>query len=134
MWTASDALTMTSVTQTFGPYITTALAWTALEKNFTSPSFRSVPGGFLNNQGADESKRRQSEQERLLHRRKGLSGTEFAGIGIQFALTIVGFAFLGIWLDRRLGTSPWLVIVMVFGGAALGFWSMVRRASAKAGK
>jgi F0F1-type ATP synthase assembly protein I len=70
----------------------------------------------------------------LLHRRKGLSGTEFAGVGIQFALTIVVFAFAGIWLDRRLGTSPWFVLVMVFGGAALGFWSMVRRAGARAPK
>jgi F0F1-type ATP synthase assembly protein I len=84
--------------------------------------------------GADETKRQHAEHDRLLHRRKGLSGTEFAGIGIQFALTIVVFAFLGIWLDRRLGTSPWLVIVMVFGGAALGFWSMVRRAGPKAGR
>lgn len=63
----------------------------------------------------------------MLHRRKGISGTEFAGVGIQFALTIVLFAFAGIWLDRRLGSSPWFVITMVFGGAALGFWSMVRR-------
>ena len=31
-------------------------------------------------------------------------------------------------LDKRLGTSPWLVLVMVLGGAALGFWSLVRRA------
>jgi F0F1-type ATP synthase assembly protein I len=63
-----------------------------------------------------------------------LSGTEFAGIGIQFALTIVLSAFLGIWLDRRLGTSPWFVIASVFAGAALGFWSMLRRAAAKTGK
>lgn len=57
-----------------------------------------------------------------------MSGTEFAGVGIQFGITIVLFAFAGIWLDKRLGTSPWLVLVMVLGGAALGFWSMVRRA------
>jgi F0F1-type ATP synthase assembly protein I len=68
-----------------------------------------------------------AEQDRLLHRRKGMSGSEFAGVGIQFAITIVLFAFAGIWLDRRLGSSPWFVIIMVFGGAALGFWSMVRR-------
>ena len=67
------------------------------------------------------------EYDRLLHKRKGLSGSEFAGIGIQFAATIVVFAFAGIWLDRRLGTSPWLVLLFVLGGSALGFWSMVRR-------
>jgi F0F1-type ATP synthase assembly protein I len=56
-----------------------------------------------------------------------MSGSEFAGVGMQFAITIVLFAFGGIWLDKRLGTSPWLVILMVFAGAGLGFWSMYRR-------
>jgi F0F1-type ATP synthase assembly protein I len=70
---------------------------------------------------------RKAEYDRLLHRRKGMSGSEFAGVGIQFAVTIVVFAFLGIWLDRWLGTSPLFVLLMVFGGAGLGFWSMVRR-------
>jgi hypothetical protein len=64
--------------------------------------------------------------DKLLFRRKGLSGNEFAGAGLQFGTTIVVFALGGIWLDRRLGTSPWLMILAVFGGAALGFWSMYR--------
>ncbi len=65
--------------------------------------------------------------DRLLHKRKGISGTEFAGIGIQFGITVVVFAFAGVWLDKRLETSPWLVLIMVFAGAGLGFWSMVRK-------
>jgi F0F1-type ATP synthase assembly protein I len=73
----------------------------------------------------------QAEYDRLLHKRKDISGSEFAGVGIQFAITIVLFALGGIWLDKRLGTSPWLVILMVFGGAALGFWSMYRRMMGK---
>lgn len=76
----------------------------------------------------DDSEARKAEYDRLLHRRKGMSGSEFAGIGVQFAVTIVVFAFLGIWLDQWLGTSPLFVLLMVFGGAGLGFWSMVRRA------
>lgn len=56
-----------------------------------------------------------------------VSGTEFAGIGLQFTLTILVFVFAGVWLDRRLGTSPWLVLVCVFAGAAGGFYSMFRR-------
>ena len=75
----------------------------------------------------DESQTGNAEYDRLLHKRKGLSGSEFAGIGVQFAVTIVVFAFAGIWLDEKLGTSPWLVLVMVLGGSALGFWSLVRR-------
>ena len=58
---------------------------------------------------------------------KGVSGAEFAGIGFQFAAAILVFVFLGVWLDRRLGTAPWLLIVCVFVGAAGGFYSMYRK-------
>ena len=57
----------------------------------------------------------------------GVTGAEFAGIGVQFALTILVFVFLGVWLDRRLGTSPWLLLIFVFAGAGGGFYSMYRR-------
>src|SRR4051812_32004050 len=63
-------------------------------------------------------------------RSAGLSGSEFAGIGIQFALVILVFTFAGIWLDRRLGTSPWLLLVCVFVGAAGGFYSIYQKAMA----
>lgn len=56
-----------------------------------------------------------------------MSGSEFAGVGVQFAVTIVVFALAGIWLDRRIGTSPWLTIMMVFAGAGLGFWTLYRK-------
>ena len=59
-----------------------------------------------------------------------LSGTEFAGIGLQFALTIAVFSFAGVWLDRRLGTSPWLLLICVFAGATGGFFSMFRKITA----
>ena len=59
-----------------------------------------------------------------------MSGSEFAGVGMQFAATIVIAALAGVWLDKRLGTSPLFVITMVFGGAAAGFWSMYRRLNA----
>jgi len=55
------------------------------------------------------------------------SGAEFAGAGLQFALTLVFFAFLGIWLDKRLGSSPWFVLICVFVGAAAGFYSIYRK-------
>ena len=81
----------------------------------------------ITNPNADRPTNQQAEYDRLLHRRKGMSGSEFAGVGLQFAITIVLFALGGIWIDKRLGTSPWLLIVMVLGGSALGFWSMYRR-------
>ena len=56
-----------------------------------------------------------------------LGSGEYAGAGLQLAVTIVAFMFLGIWLDRTLGTTPWLVIVCVFAGAAAGFYSIYRK-------
>lgn len=49
------------------------------------------------------------------------------GVGLGFAASILLFFFLGRWLDERLGTEPWLLIVGVFVGLAAGFWSMYRR-------
>ena len=63
----------------------------------------------------------------LRSRRAGVSGAEFAGVGLQFAATIVAFMFAGIWLDRTLHTSPWLLLVCVFVGAAAGFFSIYRK-------
>ena len=67
----------------------------------------------------------------MMGARKGMSGSEFAGVGMQFAVSIVLFALAGIWLDKWLGTSPWFVLVMVLGGSALSFWSMYRRVTRK---
>lgn len=82
----------------------------------------------MSDSNEDRSGSRKPDVDRLLHRRKGMSGTEFAGAGMQFAATIVVFALAGVWLDERFGSSPWLVLLMVFGGASLGFWSMYRKA------
>jgi F0F1-type ATP synthase assembly protein I len=68
--------------------------------------------------------------ERRVGAQRVISGAEFAGIGLQFALTILLFVFAGVWLDRRLGTSPWLVIVFVFVGSAAGIFSMYRKVTA----
>lgn len=55
------------------------------------------------------------------------SGGEFAGAGLQFAFSIVAFMFLGIWLDKRFGSSPWFVLICVFVGAGAGFYSIYRK-------
>ena len=80
------------------------------------------------NERRDDKDVRSAEYDRLLHRRKGMSGSQFAGIGIQFALSVVVFAFLGVWIDKKLGTSPLFVLLLVLGGSGLGFWSMIRKA------
>jgi len=60
----------------------------------------------------------------------GLSGADFAGVGIQFAVAIIGFLFAGQWLDNRIGTKPWFTILGVFLGAGAAFFNMYRKISA----
>jgi len=51
----------------------------------------------------------------------------YAGLGLQFAGTFLVFGAIGYWLDGRLGTRPWLMIVGIALGASGAFWSMVRK-------
>jgi ATP synthase protein I len=59
-----------------------------------------------------------------------LSTSEFAGVGVQFAATTLVFVFAGVWLDKRLHSSPWFVLICVFVGAAAGFYSMYSKVMA----
>jgi len=51
----------------------------------------------------------------------------YAGIGIQFAASIVLFLYAGQWVDRRLGTTPIFLIAGVFLGATAAFYSIYKR-------
>jgi len=55
------------------------------------------------------------------------STSGFAGLGVQFLVVILLFLFGGKWLDARLGTAPWLLILGVFVGAGTGMFVMYRR-------
>ena len=57
----------------------------------------------------------------------GPSGGEFAGLGLQFAIALIGGLYAGQWMDRRLGTAPWFLMIGVFLGAGLSFYSMYRK-------
>jgi len=62
--------------------------------------------------------------------KKGLSGADFAGLGLQFAVAIIVFVFAGQWLDNRLGTNGLFTIVGAFVGAAAAFYNMYRKIAA----
>jgi ATP synthase protein I len=51
-------------------------------------------------------------------------------IGIQLAVAVVAFFFLGQWLDGKFGTSPWLMITGATLGAVGGMISFLRSAIA----
>lgn len=40
----------------------------------------------------------------------------FLTLGLQLAISVVVFLFLGRWLDQKFDTTPWLTL----GGAAIG--------------
>jgi ATP synthase protein I len=58
---------------------------------------------------------------------KSLSGNDFAGAGIQFAVALVLFVFLGSWLDKRFQTSPLFILLGVFGGGGAAFYNLYRK-------
>jgi ATP synthase protein I len=49
------------------------------------------------------------------------------GVGLQVAASILLFLFAGRWLDARLGTGPWLLMLGVFAGFGASFYSIYRR-------
>ena len=60
-------------------------------------------------------------------KKEELNVSTFAGAGLQFAIGIVLFLFLGRWADQKLGTAPLFLLIGVFAGGAGGFYSMYRR-------
>ncbi|MCY2961790.1 MAG: AtpZ/AtpI family protein [Planctomycetota bacterium] len=55
----------------------------------------------------------------------------YAGLGLQFALTMAVLGALGWWLDRRFGTLPWLLVTGVLVGALGGFVRIVKAVPGK---
>ncbi len=53
--------------------------------------------------------------------------SRYAGIGLQFAISILLFLYAGQWVDRRLHSAPWGVLAGVLIGASAAFYSMYRR-------
>lgn len=49
---------------------------------------------------------------------------QFMGYGLTWALAVLLFLGIGGWLDSKLGTSPFLLIIGAFLGGAAGFYSL----------
>jgi ATP synthase protein I len=46
--------------------------------------------------------------------------------GLELGLSVVLCVLLGLWLDQRLGTQPWLMLVLLGIGLVAGFRSVLR--------
>ena len=51
---------------------------------------------------------------------------KYAGLGLQFALSILLFLYLGQWVDKKLGLDGPFLLIGVFVGAGAAFYSMYR--------
>jgi len=51
---------------------------------------------------------------------------EYMGITTQNASIIALFGLIGWYLDKRLHTEPYILIVGIFVGAAAGFYYLIR--------
>ncbi len=72
----------------------------------------------------EDEKRPQSSSK------KSGPGADFAGVGIQFAVSIIVFLFAGQWLDKRVGTNGLFTIAGVFVGGGAAFYNMYRKITA----
>jgi ATP synthase protein I len=51
---------------------------------------------------------------------------EVSSLGLVLPSSIAIGLFMGYFLDKRLGTHPWLLIIFLLFGVASGFYSLIR--------
>ena len=73
-----------------------------------------------------------SELERKDDKKENKKGSplqEFAlygSLGMTMVISTVGGYFLGYWLDKKLGTSPYLSLIGLFLGISAGFYQLYK--------
>lgn len=50
-----------------------------------------------------------------------------AGAGLELAATLLGACLLGFWIDHRLDTSPWGLLVCAGVGIVGGLYNLIRK-------
>ena len=58
---------------------------------------------------------------------------QYAGLGIQLAVSLLVFVLAGQWLDRKLGTGGIVTIVAAFLGFGGTMYSLIRSLNRKDG-
>lgn len=59
-----------------------------------------------------------------------ISPWSLAGLGMQFAVALVLFGYAGQWMDNKLNSAPWFLLLGVLGGAGGTFYVSYRRLTA----
>jgi ATP synthase protein I len=50
----------------------------------------------------------------------------YIGLGLQLAVTVLVMVFLGIWLDGKFNTNPWLTVIFSFLGIATSLYNFIK--------
>jgi len=58
--------------------------------------------------------------------RRAYRGLSSASVGLEFGIAVVIALLIGMYLDRELGTTPWLMLVFLGFGFAAGFRGVLR--------
>jgi F0F1-type ATP synthase assembly protein I len=58
------------------------------------------------------------------------SWVRHAGVGLELAGAIGGFAFAGYWVDRYFGTNPWGILGGVVLGLVGGLYNLIKESLA----
>ena len=80
--------------------------------------------GLPEGSGRSESKANPSRNSSRPTQEK--SAWAMAGVGLQFAVTAAVFAFIGFYLDKRFGWSPWGVIGFSLVGFVGGLYLLIK--------
>lgn len=74
-------------------------------------------------QQLQKSLRKETNQTtETVHRSRAM---RYTWLGVEFAAIFVGFVYLGHWLDNRLGTQPWLVLLGICAGFAIALYRLI---------
>jgi ATP synthase protein I len=52
----------------------------------------------------------------------------FLGLGLQLAVTVGLMVYIGIWLDKRFDSSPYLTVIFSFIGIFAALYNFIRTA------
>jgi len=65
--------------------------------------------------------------------KRGPGGMRYAGLGVQLAVSLLAFVWIGQWADRRLGTGGLVTVLAAFLGFGGTMYWLIRSLSRKDG-
>jgi ATP synthase protein I len=58
--------------------------------------------------------------------RRMYEGLSSSSVGLELGIAVIVGLLFGMWLDRRLGTEPWMMLAFLLLGLVAGFRNLMR--------